>query len=119
MPLATIVTAITASNESEYEDGEEKSAVVCAENALYASLPATLQMVLKEKPHSFSLRLVKALDRLVDTCFGAENLRLEKRRDSHSRNNVWRISAGVAGVDLAASQEKNCEEQNLSVKENI
>ncbi len=118
VPLATIVTAITASNENEYEDGEENSAVVCAENALYASLPGTLQMALTEKPRSFSLRLAKALDRLVDTCFGAENLRLEKRRDSHSRNNVWRISAVVAVVDLAASQEKNYEERNFSPIEN-
>lgn len=118
VPLATIVTASTASNESEYAYGEEKSAVVCVENALYASLPTTLQMALTEKPYSFSIRLAKALDRLVDTCFWAENLRIEKRLDSHSRNNVWRISAVVAVVDLAASQEKNYEERNFSPIEN-
>ncbi len=116
VPLATVVAAITAAND------EENGAGSCEENGkntLYETLPAPLQMALKEKPRSFSIRLGKALERLVDTCFGSENFRLEKKRDSHSRNNLWRIfAAGAVSVSTPARVEKK-NDTNVSITENI
>jgi hypothetical protein len=88
----------------------------------YETLPGTLQMALKEKPHCFSIRIGNALDRLVDTCLGSENFRLKKQCDLHKKLNLWRISAGTAGTredDSHATQVKKLEESNFYRKEKI
>ncbi|MBA2680226.1 MAG: hypothetical protein H0U76_17745, partial [Ktedonobacteraceae bacterium] len=116
LPLATIVHEIIVSNEAEDVAGsdEEKTETLFSE-----TLPSALQMALKEKPRSFSIRLGKALDRLVDTCFGAENFRLEKKRDAHSKTNLWRIFAGSAGSDSPPTRVKNLEKEKTGGIENI
>jgi hypothetical protein len=113
--LVTIIHEIIVSNKAEDVAGsaEEKSEINLSE-----TLPSTLQMALKEKPRSFSIHLGKALDRLVDTCFGAENLRLEKKRDTHSKTNLWRIFAGSAGSDSPPTQVKILENKNICITEN-
>jgi hypothetical protein len=96
VPVTTIVGAITAENAAGGVAGgcEENS-----DNVLSETLPETLQIALKEKPHSFVVRLAKALDKRVDTCFGTENFRLEKKRNAHNKTSLWRVLRGVAGGD--------------------
>ena len=115
LPLGTILHEIMAADEAENVAGsvEEKREINLSEH-----LPSTLQMALKEKPRSFPIRLGKALDRLVDTCFGVENLRLEKKRDAHSKTNLWRIFAGSAGSVSPPTRVENLERKKSCVQEN-
>ncbi len=77
-------------------------------NDLVEALPETLQIALKEKPKSFKIRLGKGLEKRVDTCFGIENVRLERARDGHKKLSRWRCLRGVAGSCSVATQgEKN------------
>ena len=48
------------------------------QNSLLDALPEWLQVALKEKPKSFKVCLGRALEKRIDACFGAENLRLGK-----------------------------------------
>ena len=66
-------------------------------NMLSETLPEALQIALKEKPQSFIVRLGKALDKRIDTCFGVENLHLEKSRNTHTNTCLWRVFSGGAG----------------------
>lgn len=66
--------------------------------ALSDFLPENLQLALKDKPQTFSVRLGKELGKRLETCFGNENLRLVRRVDSHSKKTEWCVVAGVAGV---------------------
>ncbi len=88
--VATVAQAITMAPDA---GGDE----ACPENGLSETLPETLQFALKEKPQSFKVRLGKALDKRVDTCFGENNLHLEKTRNTHSKTSQWRVFAGNAG----------------------
>jgi hypothetical protein len=60
-------------------------------------LPEFLQIALKDRPNSFKIRLAKALEKRVDTCFGPDNLHLEHMLDKHSKIGLWRVMRGVAG----------------------
>jgi len=121
VPLGAIAHLITAGNDA----GDV--AVGCEENTthpLAETLPEPLQLALKEKPKSFVVRLGKALDKRVDTCFGEENFRLEKMRDTHSKNRLWRVFAvgavgdspptrsEIPGYIAAISLEYNCKNEN-------
>ena len=64
---------------------------------LAETLPEFLQIALKDRPNSFKVRLAKALERRVDTCFGPDNLHLEHMLDKHSKIGLWRVMRGVAG----------------------
>ena len=75
-------------------------------NVLLETLPEALQMTLKEKPHTFKIRLGKALEKRVDTCFGDDNLRLERGKDEHSKVSLWRVVAGSAGSYSFATRVK-------------
>jgi primase-polymerase (primpol)-like protein len=70
------------------------------------ALPETLQLALKEKPASFKIRFGKALEKRVDTCFGDNNLRLERSKDEHSKVSLWRVVAGSAGSLSVAAQAR-------------
>ena len=65
--------------------------------ALCEALPDALQMVRREQQATFKIRLGKALEKRVDTCFGRANLHLERGRDEHSKVCLWRVVAGGAG----------------------
>ncbi len=102
--LAAIIHAIDVANDAGSVAGS------CEENGehgLNETLPEALQIALKEKPKSFGIRLGKALEKRVDTCFGVENFHLEKKRDTHGKTNLWRVFAGSAGSDsLPTRSEK-------------
>ncbi|GCE15305.1 bifunctional DNA primase/polymerase [Tengunoibacter tsumagoiensis] len=76
---------------------------------LIEALPEPLQITLKEKPKSFKICLGKALDKHVETCFGEDNLRLEKTFDKHNKKSLWRVVAGNAGSLSNATQSENVE----------
>ncbi|GCF07330.1 hypothetical protein KDI_08940 [Dictyobacter arantiisoli] len=88
-------------------DGDEK-----CDSDLAESLPANLQIALKDKPNSFKVRLGKALDRRVDECFGSENIHLEKMREKHRNLSLWRVLRGVAEVVPVTCEKKNLLEEN-------
>ncbi|HEX3642544.1 MAG TPA: hypothetical protein VHV10_14735 [Ktedonobacteraceae bacterium] len=68
-------------------------------------LPDGLQASLKEKPNSFKIILSKQLEKRLETCFGDENLRLERTRDKHSKQWLWRVVAGDAGDPPSQTRE--------------
>ena len=76
-------------------------------NSLLSALPEWLQAALKEKPNSFKLCLTKALEKLVDACFGEENLHLEKQRDQYSKKILWRVLRGITGGVYPLREAKN------------
>ncbi len=104
VPLAAIMHAINTENDagSVAGSGEENE-----ESSVAQTLPEVLQIALKEKPKSFGIRLGRALDKRVDTCFGVENFRLEKKRDAHSKTSLWRVFAGSAGSDSPPTRSEN------------
>lgn len=111
VPLSQMVQAVQASNETGEFAGS------CQENEgnlLVDALPEFLQTALKEKPRSFSIRLGRALEKRVDACFGQENFRLEKQRDTHHKTSEWRVLRGVRGVNPTATQGKNLGNHNFS-----
>ncbi|HJT56652.1 MAG TPA: hypothetical protein VJ761_09155, partial [Ktedonobacteraceae bacterium] len=60
--------------------------------ALAEALPDTLAPVRSDASGNFQRRLGKALAKHVDTCFGDENLRLERAgKDTHTKNQLWRV----------------------------
>jgi hypothetical protein len=82
-------------------------------NVLLETLPEALQMTLKEKPQTFKIRLGKALEKRVDTCFGNNNLRLERGKDEHSKVSLWRVVAGSAGSSSFATRVKKATSTSL------
>jgi hypothetical protein len=76
-------------------------------NSPLDALPEWLQIALKEKPTSFKLRLANTLEKLVDACFGEENLRLGKQLEKHSNKTLWRVLQGVARGTYPLHIEKN------------
>lgn len=112
VPLARIAQALQTANaaggEIGFAGGEEEN----EGNALLETLPEFLQTALKEKPRSFIVRLARALERQVDACFGTENFRLEKKRDTHQKMSLWRVLREVAGGTPQATQGKKSEDQN-------
>ncbi|GHO88047.1 hypothetical protein KSZ_60530 [Dictyobacter formicarum] len=70
-------------------------------------LPDALQYALKEKSASFKIRIGKALDKRVDTCYGRENLHLEKTLDKHNKKSLWRVFAGSAGSASPLTRSEN------------
>ncbi|GHO82982.1 hypothetical protein [Dictyobacter formicarum] len=110
VPLSTIIKAIqqsagTAGGVSDVAGGVSEN----TQNSLGEVLPDTLQVALKEKPATFSVRLGKALDKRIDACFGDENLCLEKMLDTHHKKSLWRVFAGGAGGSSLPSPGENCE----------
>ena len=70
-------------------------------------------MALKEKPTSFKVCPGRSLEKRVDACFGAENLRMEKQLEKHSKKVFWRVLRGVAGGSLPLRVGKNGERNNV------
>ncbi len=104
VPLAAVVRTITAAIDGgEVAGGCEEN----GENNLNETLPEALQIAIKEKPKSFVVRLGKALDKRVDTCFGVENFRLEKKRNAHNKTSLWRVLRGVAGGNSPSTRSEN------------
>lgn len=68
-----------------------------AGSAISDFLPDYLQTALREKPKSFKQILGKQLEKRLETCFGDDNLRLERQRDVHNKIAKWRVVAGSAG----------------------
>jgi hypothetical protein len=89
-------------------DGEELagSDLPLPAHVLFETLPEALQMPLREKSSTFKIRLGKALEKRVDTCFGDANLRLERGKDEHSKVSLWRVVAGSAGSSSFATRVK-------------
>jgi Bifunctional DNA primase/polymerase, N-terminal len=102
--LALVGREITKANAAG--SWEENTA-----NILSETLPEALQIALKEKPQSFSIRLGKALDKRIDTCFGVENIHLEKSRNAHSNTSLWRVFGGSGGSDSIPTRYEKCEEK--------
>lgn len=61
---------------------------------LAQALPDTLQFALKEKPQSFAIKLGRALEKKIGTCYGDTNLKIERKKDLHTKSKLWRIVAG-------------------------
>jgi hypothetical protein len=100
--IADIIASINDMQDEEIVGSTcELPATIFAE-----ALPETLQLALKEKPTSFKIRFGKALEKRVDTCFGDNNLRLERSKDEHSKVSLWRVVAGSAGSLPFAAQTK-------------
>ena len=79
-------------------NGQDAGSVsVPPERLLGDMLPEALQFALKERPTSFKIRLGKALEKRIDTCYGKENLRLERGKNDRKRVGLWRVVAGSAG----------------------
>jgi hypothetical protein len=57
------------------------------------ALPERLQIVLKEKPTSFKIRLGQELKKHADECFGESNLRLEQGKKDRKRTALWRVAS--------------------------
>jgi hypothetical protein len=72
------------------------SAENSADSVFSLSLPEYLLEALKEKPKSFTIILGKALEKRVETCYGNQNLRIERGRDDHTKAKKWRIVADSA-----------------------
>ncbi|GHO50948.1 bifunctional DNA primase/polymerase [Ktedonospora formicarum] len=92
---------------SESEDMEAAGSAGSCENiSLFDALPESLQTAMKEKPHSFSIRLGRALEKWIDARFGEENFRLEKQVNPHRKLGVWRVLREVAEV-ISVPYEEN------------
>jgi hypothetical protein len=72
------------------------SAEDAADSDLALALPDPLQLDLKEKPNSFSIRLGKALEKRIETCYGDSNFRIERDKDSHTKGKKWRVVGDIA-----------------------
>lgn len=88
-----------------------------AGSPLSETLPEALQFALKDKPMSFSIKLGKALEKRVDTCFGEKNLHIERGEDGHKKQKVWRVVAGSAGsVPSHMQKTSSSDEKNTTTK---
>jgi hypothetical protein len=72
---------------------------------LAESLPEFLGMSRLDKPASFAMRLGRALSKNVDNCFGEENFRLERARDTHTKLPVWRVVCSGSGQSDPQEQD--------------
>lgn len=68
-----------------------------AEN-LFEMLPGYLKEKLSLKPQSFKVVLGKSLEKRVQTAFGRESIRIERKIDAHTKQPKLRVVRGVAGV---------------------
>ncbi|GHO91523.1 hypothetical protein KSF_015710 [Reticulibacter mediterranei] len=73
-----------------------------AGSVLVDALPEGLALARKDKPLSFAICLGKALERQIGTCYGSENIHLERKLDTHKKRKVWRVVAGSAGSNTPA-----------------
>jgi hypothetical protein len=108
----------------EQEAAPEPRASASSGPCLLDVLPDYLSELRKSKPASFAIRLGKALEKRVATCFGCENYRLERRIDGHTKQKGWRVvkedagSAGSAGsVSLSSRSDVGKEEMSNREKE--
>jgi hypothetical protein len=74
---------------------------------LVEALPERLQVVLKEKPHSFKTRFGQELRKRVGECFGDSNLHLEQGTKDRKGAILWRVNSGTAEVVSANSHAKH------------
>ena len=89
-----------AKQEALFADSNEKltgSAENFTGGDLAEFLPDSLQSALKEKPKSFKIILGKQLEKRLETCFGDNNLRLERIRDKERKQWLWKVVTGGTG----------------------
>ncbi len=117
--LDTFPNAITIKDLIKRLQDEESadSAENLAGSALSETLPDYLQSKRIEKPASFPIILGKALEKRLETCFGENNLRIEREVDSHTKQKLWRVVAGSAGSATAYARNEN-EYPSYPVNEN-
>jgi hypothetical protein len=73
---------------------------------LAEALPDTLAPTRIDPGGNFQRKLGKALAKHVDTCFGDENLRLERAgKDAHTKNHMWRVCS-VTYEETNTAQDK-------------
>jgi hypothetical protein len=103
--------------------GLAESARDSADSSFAHTLPEFLHIAFKEKPASFAIKLGRALEKRVDTCYGSENLRIERGKDSHTKGKMWRVSRGFADsadsscpLDCIAQKQQD-EEKNTKGEE--
>jgi hypothetical protein len=90
--------SITVAQVSQKLSAGSAEAVAFAE-----TLPEALQTMLIDTPQSFKLKLGKALEKHRDTCFGIDNLRLERGPNDRKNVGTWRVIEAVAGSAGSAS----------------
>jgi hypothetical protein len=97
IPVKMLVASITEEPKQEdmFTGGDEN----VTGGALAEFLPDNLQTALKEKPKSFNIILGKALEKRHETCFGDNNLRLEKVRNTDAKQWEWKVVTGGTGGD--------------------
>jgi len=95
--IADIVTWVAGEETAEESDEDAGSSSFVAGSSGGEFLPDSLQMALRDHPKSFKIRLGRALEKRIDTCFGNENLHMERDRNGHEKISVWRVVAGSAG----------------------
>jgi len=84
--------------------GTADSAADSAKNLLLESLPESLQMTYRDNPKTFAIIFGKALRRQVDTCYGKDNLRLQRDKDTHTKGKKWRVVADSADSSIIHAQ---------------
>jgi hypothetical protein len=96
--------------------GQDAGSVsVPPERLLGEMLPEALQVALKERPASFKIRLGKALEKRIDTCYGQDNLRLERGKNDRKRVGLWRVVAGSAGSASYPQRREKLEAEGKNI----
>ena len=95
IPLSEVTKSL-AGSQNEIAGSQNEIA-----SNLLDCMPTYLQALYEEKKEksvkSFTIKLAKALEKRLEACFGADNLRLESKNDKHSKQRVWRVLRVVAG----------------------
>lgn len=83
-------------------------------------LPPDLQTAMAEKPiRSFAIRLARALEKRLETCYGESDLHIERAIDKHSKMKRWRVVAGSSSPLRPKKSETDNMQCNNGKKNNI